>query len=180
MTSDGWPGKRGPLAVRLFAVQPSRLPRQARRLHHKLRRKRCQEPFAETALRVASHKRFLAPFSAWAVSDFWFDQSAAFARAWLPAERIEAFLERYERARQTVVRPRLIVLLDAPAGELLSRVRGRGRACERRLTTEQLERIRQAVIDQAARPDVGPVLRAGSDDPDAVLAEVLAAVRGME
>ena len=49
-----------------------------------------------------SGKRFLTPFSPppfshWAVSDFWFDQSAAFARAWLPAERMEAFLERYER-----------------------------------------------------------------------------------
>jgi deoxyadenosine/deoxycytidine kinase len=114
------------------------------------------------------------------VSDFWFDQSAAFARAWLPAERLGAFLERYEQLRRTVVRPRLIVLLDAPADELLSRVRGRGRECERRLTAKQLERIRQAVIEQTAQPDIGPVLRVGSDEPDAVLAEVLAAVHGME
>ena len=31
-------------------------------------------------------------FPAWAVSDFWFDQSAAFARAWLPAEQLRRFL----------------------------------------------------------------------------------------
>jgi 2-amino-4-hydroxy-6-hydroxymethyldihydropteridine diphosphokinase len=116
----------------------------------------------------------------WVVSDFWFDQSAAFARAWLPGERLETFLERYERLRQAVVLPRLIVLLDAPADELLARIRGRGRECERRLTAAQLERIRHAVIEQAARPDVGPVLRAGDDHTDVVFAEVLAAVRGME
>jgi 2-amino-4-hydroxy-6-hydroxymethyldihydropteridine diphosphokinase len=119
----------------------------------------------------------MSPF---VLSDFWFEQSAAFARAWLPAERLEAYLEQYERLRQKVVTPRLVVLLDVPAVELLRRVRSRGRKCEQRLTAEQLERIRQAVVDQAARPDVGPVLRTGSDDPDAVLAEVLAAARGME
>jgi len=89
-------------------------------------------------------------------------------------------LERYERLRRAVVPPRLIVLLDAPANELLARVRRRGRQCERCLTAEHLERIRQAVADQADRPDLGPVLRFGSDDPEAVFAEVLAAVRGME
>ena len=117
------------------------------------------------------------PFS---VSDFWFDQSAAFARAWLPAERLEEYLEKYERLRRTVVRPRLIVLLDAPADELLARVRQRGRPCERHLTVEPLARIRQAVLREAERPGVGPVLRAGGDDAEAVFAEVLAAVQGMK
>ena len=78
------------------------------------------------------------------------------------------------------MRPKLIVLLDAPAEELLARVLGRGRGCERRLTAEQLDRIRQAVREQAARPELGPVLQAAGDDREAVFAEVLAAVRGME
>jgi len=116
----------------------------------------------------------------WAVSDFWFDQSAAFARAWLPAERLREYLEKYECLRRTVVTPRLIVLLDAPADELWARVRQRGRPCERHLSVGALARIRQAVLQEAERPGVGPVLRAGSDDPEAVFAEVLAAVRGME
>jgi 2-amino-4-hydroxy-6-hydroxymethyldihydropteridine diphosphokinase len=135
--------------------------------------------FCEERRSGCSGKSRMSPFS-WAVSDFWFDQSAAFARAWLPAEQLEAFLERYEHKRRAVVPPRLIVLLDAPADELLDRVRGRGRECERRLTASQLERIRQAVVDQAARPDLGPVLRAGGNDPDTVFTEVLAAVRAME
>ena len=37
--------------------------------------------------------------SRWVVSDFWFDQSAAFARAWLPEAQRPAFLEQYERSR---------------------------------------------------------------------------------
>jgi hypothetical protein len=70
--------------------------------------------------------------------------------------------------------------LDAPAEELLARVRGRGRECERHLTAEQLDRIRQALREQAGRPDLEPVLRADSTDGEAAFAEVLAAVRGME
>lgn len=116
----------------------------------------------------------------WTVSDFWFDQSAAFARAWLPKERIDDYVERFERLRLTVPRPRLIVLLDVPAEELLDRVRGRGRSCERRLTVEQLERIRREVAEQAGRSGLGPVLRLQSDDHDTIIAEVLAAARGTE
>jgi deoxyadenosine/deoxycytidine kinase len=114
------------------------------------------------------------------VSDFWFDQSAAFARAWLPAQQLPAYLEQYEQLRRDVVRPKLIVLLDAPAAALVARVRGRGRECEQHLTWEQLNRIRQALREQAGRPDLGPVLHAGSGDQEAVFVEVLAAVRGME
>jgi deoxyadenosine/deoxycytidine kinase len=116
----------------------------------------------------------------WTVSDFWFDQSAAFARAWLPKEQLPAYLEQYEQLRRDVVRPKLIVLLDSSAEELLAGVCRRGRACERQLTVEQLERIRKALREQAGGPDLGPVLHAGGDGPEAVFAEVLAAVRGME
>jgi 2-amino-4-hydroxy-6-hydroxymethyldihydropteridine diphosphokinase len=119
-------------------------------------------------------------FQRWVVSDFWFDQSAAFARAWLSAEQLTAFLEEYECLRPTVAPPRLVVLLDSSPEELLSRLRRRGRPCERDLTAEQLDRIRRAVIQQTGRPDVGPVLHVANDDHEAVFAEVLAAVQGME
>jgi 2-amino-4-hydroxy-6-hydroxymethyldihydropteridine diphosphokinase len=119
-------------------------------------------------------------FQRWVVSDFWFDQSAAFARAWLSAEQLPAFLEQYDRLRPTVAPPRLIVLLDSPVEELLSRIRRRGRQCERHLTAESLDRIRQAVVEQAERPDLGPILHIANDDHETVFAVVLAAVRGME
>ncbi len=120
------------------------------------------------------------PTKNWAVSDFWFEQSAAFARAWLPAERLPEYMERYERLRQTVVAPRFVVLLDAPADELLARVCQRGRVCERPLTAEQLERIRREIVEQVSRPDAGPVLRADTLDADAVFTETLAAVQATE
>ena len=78
---------------------------------------------------------------------------------WLPAEQLAAYFERVRARGRGVVRPKLIVLLDSPAEELLARVHHRGRECERRLTKEQLDRIRQAVREQAGRPELGPVLR---------------------
>jgi 2-amino-4-hydroxy-6-hydroxymethyldihydropteridine diphosphokinase len=113
------------------------------------------------------------------VSDFWFDQSAAFARVWLAPERWNEYAERFERARQSVVRPRLVVLLEAPAAELLRRVRARARPCEQDLTAETLDRIGQAVRRQAGGPGQGPVLRVPDGDRETALAEVLAAVEAM-
>ncbi len=120
------------------------------------------------------------PSQGWTVSDFWFDQSAAFARAWLNDQQFPTFLEEYQWLRQNVVRPKLLVLLDAPAEKLLARVQSRGRQCERPLTCDQLDRIRRSVLDQSRQPNVGPVLYADDDDGDAAFAEVLAAVQAME
>ncbi|MEN6452183.1 MAG: 2-amino-4-hydroxy-6-hydroxymethyldihydropteridine diphosphokinase [Thermoguttaceae bacterium] len=116
----------------------------------------------------------------WSISDFWFGQSAAFARVWLPPERFALFLERERELHSAVARPRLIVLLTASADVLQARVAERGRCCERRLTAEQLGRIQQSVIEQTAHRDVGPVLGVSGEDPAAAFAEALAAIRGME
>jgi deoxyadenosine/deoxycytidine kinase len=116
------------------------------------------------------------------ISDFWFDQSLAFARVWLPPDRLDAFLSRCEQARRQVARPRLVVLLDAPAEQLERRVRDRGRTCERGLHTEQLERIRQAMVAQASLSDQGPVLRLANrdaDDFEVIVGEVRGAIEAM-
>ncbi|MCE5267079.1 MAG: 2-amino-4-hydroxy-6-hydroxymethyldihydropteridine diphosphokinase [Planctomycetaceae bacterium] len=123
---------------------------------------------------------FDEPTSRWHVSDFWFEQSAAFARVWLASAQLPAFLEQQNRLAASVLRPRLVVRLDAPAEVLLERVGQRGRTCERRLTVEQLDRIRRSVIEQTMAPNVGPVLCLSSKDAEAALVEALAAVRGME
>jgi len=115
-----------------------------------------------------------------AVSDFWFDQSLAFARVWLPADEYEAYRQHWAKARAKVVRPKLIVLLDAPAKRLHERVRRRGRRCERNLTEEQLQRIRRAVVAEAAGPDHGPVLKLSERDPRRTLQEVTAALEAMQ
>lgn len=114
-----------------------------------------------------------------AVSDFWFDQSLAFAGVWLPPGRLDAFRRAWEELRRGVVRPKLTVLLDAPTDRLLERIRRRGCPAERRLSAELLDRIRDAILTLASRPDQGPLLRLTNDDPDRSLDEVTAAVEAM-
>ena len=115
-----------------------------------------------------------------AVSDFWFDQSLAFAGVWLPPADLPAFRTRWEQHRREVVRPKLIVLLDVPGEKLLQRVSRRGRPCERRLSQRKLEEIGRAILDHATRRDQGPVLRLTPDDSDRALEEVRAAVEAMQ
>jgi deoxyadenosine/deoxycytidine kinase len=137
--------------------------------------------FLDQRVRLLSADAMSAGDKPWTISDFWFDQSAAFARAWLPENKLSEYLDRYEESRRKVVRPRLVVLLDLPVEELLLRVDRRGRGCERRLTAEQMGRIQQALWEQAAEVNVGPVLRAANgDESELAFTEVLAAVRGME
>ena len=114
-----------------------------------------------------------------AVSDFWFDQSAAFARVWLRPDQWDAYRPQWERARPTVVRPRLIVLLELSVDALIERIRGRGRSGESLLVADQIDRIARSIDQQAAEPDQGPILRLRADSETA-LDEVLAAVEAMK
>ena len=113
------------------------------------------------------------------MSDFWFDQSAAFARAWLSESQGRLFCERWRAARGKVAPPKLIVLLDAPVDVLVDRIRRRGRRGEKDLNQEQAERIRQAIIDQASQPGLGPVLKASGIDMQSAFNEVWAAIQAM-
>jgi 2-amino-4-hydroxy-6-hydroxymethyldihydropteridine diphosphokinase len=114
------------------------------------------------------------------VSDFWFDQSAAFARVWLEPERFVEFERRFTEFQRAVVRPKLLVLLDAPAEVLFERINRRGRRGEVSLTVERLEQIRQSILRQVALPDVGPVLRIASLGPEQSLVEAVAAIESMK
>jgi deoxyadenosine/deoxycytidine kinase len=99
---------------------------------------------------------------------------------WLEPEKFSNFTMRFEEIKREVVQPKLLVLLDAPAEELFSRIRRRGRPGEDLLTIEQLERIRQSILRQAAMPDVGPVLKLISKNFDDSFLEVKAAIESME
>jgi len=114
------------------------------------------------------------------LSDFWYDQSPAFARVWLPHEKQEAFLDLWRRSRRQVIQPKLIVLLECTADELHRRVRERGRHFERGLSKRQLGRIATAIAEQATAPDEGPLLRLNNDDAEATFEEVLAAIEAMQ
>jgi 2-amino-4-hydroxy-6-hydroxymethyldihydropteridine diphosphokinase len=116
----------------------------------------------------------------WWVSDFWFDQSLAFADVWLPAERRAAFRTLWEEAVRGVVRPKLIVVNNAATERIRERIDERGRLGESRLTGDVLERVREALGTCLRRPDVGPVLRLTDEPPDQALRQVVAAVEAMK
>jgi 2-amino-4-hydroxy-6-hydroxymethyldihydropteridine diphosphokinase len=115
-----------------------------------------------------------------AVSDFWYDQSAAFARVWLAEAEQPSFFALWQEARQKVVKPKLIVLLDSPAETLADRIRQRGRRCERYLNLEQVDRIRRFILDQASQQGLGPVLKTSGADIESALTETLAAMQAMQ
>lgn len=114
------------------------------------------------------------------VSDFWFDQSLAYAKVWIASERRREFADRWHEASSGVVRPRLTVLLDAPVEQIARQIRRRGRNPEMQLKVELLERIRHEIVGLLDRPDCGPILRLMNDDPDRVWAEVSAAAEAMK
>lgn len=136
--------------------------------------------FLEARARVlaADAPRWSEPNRLW-VSDFWFDQSLAYAGVWLPPQLAEAFRERWLEARRRVQPPKLTVLLDAPIETLAERIRQRGRPSEQSLTAAQLEAIRQAILSLAGQRGHGPILWLTHDDTDRVFAEVAAAIEAM-
>ncbi|MBN2296442.1 MAG: 2-amino-4-hydroxy-6-hydroxymethyldihydropteridine diphosphokinase [Pirellulales bacterium] len=119
------------------------------------------------------------------ISDFWFDQSAAFAKVWLDDKDFPRFRNHWQEIRSAVVQPKLTVVLSESAaahrpGEwLLERVKRRGRPYEANLSAEVLGKIAQAVTRQADKPDLGPQLKMSAENPQAVLDEVLAAIEAM-
>ncbi|NLX96135.1 MAG: 2-amino-4-hydroxy-6-hydroxymethyldihydropteridine diphosphokinase [Rhodopirellula sp.] len=113
------------------------------------------------------------------VSDFWFDESIAVAHVRLPIDRFHAFRRRWQALRQGVVRPKLIVLLQSPAEELLRQVPRGDEQGENNLSADLLDEIQQATRDRALQPNQGPLLLLRSDNPDRVLAEICAALDSM-
>jgi len=113
------------------------------------------------------------------VSDFWFDQSLAFARTWLAPREFEVFRARFELARREVARPKLVVLLDVPAVNLVERIRRRDRPFERGLDETLVGRIAQSIAEVATARDLGPVLRLVDPTPSEAVREVAAAVAAM-
>ncbi len=114
------------------------------------------------------------------VSDYWFEQSLAYARLWLSAEAQQRVTQHCLRLRQSLLRPKLLVELDAPAEELLQRIRARGRASEQHLTLEDLERLRHAIAELVDQEGHGPVLRLNIHQTSpTVEQEVAAAIEAM-
>ena len=113
------------------------------------------------------------------VSDFWFDQSAAYAAICLPRNLLDHFLVQWQAARQGVIQPTLVVFLRASGSTLVERIVQRGRECEQSLTALQLEQIEHQLLEVLQQYQAGPVLRLDVSDLEAVWTELAAATEAI-
>lgn len=100
-----------------------------------------------------------------AVSDFYWDQSLAYALAELEARDYEAFRLAWDARRARVIAPKLLVVLDEPPGATDPR---------------PADRLRRELLGLAARSGQGPVLYASGQDEQAQFDEISAAIAAMQ
>jgi 2-amino-4-hydroxy-6-hydroxymethyldihydropteridine diphosphokinase len=112
--------------------------------------------------RAASHPGESRSTEDWLISDFWLDQSLAWA-ARLDSAGQEAVRSAWQQAQSETVRPKLLIVLAAPPASSLETLR----------LANELDAL-------SRRPNVGPVLRLRADDREAGLREAEAALRAMQ
>lgn len=128
-----------------------------------------------------------------ATSDFYFDECLAYARIGLNDPQYQRFREAWAGARETLVAPKLLVVLDTWEQGLLVRTERKERK-ERKERTERAaprsetrlppdappaDPLRRELLALANRDNQGPVLYAGRNDPQAQFDEITAAIAAM-
>jgi 2-amino-4-hydroxy-6-hydroxymethyldihydropteridine diphosphokinase len=108
------------------------------------------------------------------ISDFYFDECLAFARGDLDQSQYERFYRDWAEARRAVEPPKLLVVLETWEDAVAARAAPRLGP-----ETPPIECLRQELLALATREDVGPVLFAGRDDPQAQFEEITAAIAAM-
>ena len=88
--------------------------------------------------------------------------------------------DRWEAARENVLVPKLLIVLDSQAEDLMHTIQHRGRPFEQTLTRQILEQLGAEIRRLAAQPDYGPVLWLDANNRDRWCEEVIAAVQAME
>jgi 2-amino-4-hydroxy-6-hydroxymethyldihydropteridine diphosphokinase len=109
-----------------------------------------------------------------AVSDFYLDECLAYGRLDPDVAEESRLREAWQAARQSVPRPKLVVVLDT-FEQVVAAARGRS---GQKPGASRDQRLRHELLALAARQDQGPVLFAG-DDPQAQLNEITAAIAAM-
>lgn len=122
--------------------------------------------------RVGQLSRCHWPRSGVFVSDYGFCQDPIFARVKLSPEELELYEPIQLRLQTHVKPPDLLIVLDAPESELLSRIAARGRAFEKVMTAEFLSQMRQS-YEAAASEAPCRVLRINNGIKDLRLPEHL-------
>jgi 2-amino-4-hydroxy-6-hydroxymethyldihydropteridine diphosphokinase len=134
-----------------------------------------------TEIEFVSERRKLLAAHDWSaaepavVSDFWIGQSLAYATVWQSDRERASLADRWREAQAEVALPKILVALDAPTEALAERIQRRGRSYEQGLGIAELEQLRAALVAEASRAGLGPVLRLSSADDASPETEVLAA-----
>jgi thymidylate kinase len=113
------------------------------------------------------------------ISDFWVDQSLAYAAAWLPLDEAQRVERHCSDLEHLLVRPKLLVLVDVPEAISLDVIENRGQAIEQNWDYEHLALLRAKLLELAIRPGVGPMILVEGGDEERRLAQVLAAIESM-
>jgi 2-amino-4-hydroxy-6-hydroxymethyldihydropteridine diphosphokinase len=120
------------------------------------------------------HPQGPAGDAAESISDFWFQQTRAFAEACLAGGDLEAYLKRHEQARHGVVPPKLLVLLEISPQQSLSRQRASVSVDEERLDEAQLAIVSRRLDELASTTEKHPVLRLAGPGAGQTADELLA------
>jgi 2-amino-4-hydroxy-6-hydroxymethyldihydropteridine diphosphokinase len=121
-------------------------------------------------------RRWRGPFRA--ISDYWFDQAVCSAELALPANDFVRYVERHNELSATVLRPKLLVLLDVPPDVSWQRIAEKGNPHPPRL--DWLARYRKLLLARVAAPGHGPVLRLDGTKLDEAREELVAAIQAMQ
>ena len=120
-----------------------------------LSRYRQQEQFAQDDL-----------FGGLSVSDYLFTKCRLFASLTLSDHELTLYDRMYSILSTQVPQPDVVIHLNAPLDTLLGRIRKRGRAYERNMDPEYLERLRSLYVQFFQHYEQAPLLNLDTSDVD--------------
>ena len=105
-------------------------------------------------------------FSSMIVSDFLLEKDQLFARLLLDNKQFELYQKIYDNLHPPDIKADLVVYLQAPLSVLMARIQKRGRAFERSIDAEYLNRLSKAYLDFFSHYKDSPVLIVNAVDID--------------
>ncbi len=110
-------------------------------------------------------------FSSVRVSDFLMDKDRLFAEMILDEKQFELYSYIYEKLTADLIKPDLVICLQAPVEVLMRRIRQRGRRFEALIEKSYLERLNSAYLDFFYYYQDAPLLVINVGDIDFVASE---------
>lgn len=117
--------------------------------------------------------------SAESISDFWFEQTWAYAHSWLSTSDQPEYDKWHDEARRRTVPAKLLVVLDLDPAISATRIPQTRAGESHRPNLSRLEAIGQRIRELAAAPGGQPVLTLSAAELDRAVEETVAAVETM-